>query len=371
MKNLLILTCLFASFTTGVAQSKYSFDNNGWNNILYHANLNKPNYSQIDSFALSNKIYQINKSITYFSKRGKASYSKEIIDFDTKGRSYIRVKSSDTGYKQHIYLMANRNYNSVGQLQSSYFSSHHFTRTEFYEYNDSNKIIKSTYYNQKNKFSGRTCISYNAMGKESNVTYFNNKNKTGRAYEYYYHGNGQLKQTVLKDRKGKVKLVTDYTCDDIGKKVEKLKDTAKVCSIKSYLPNGQIITTTNGFNYNGKPYKTIEIQDSFHQILKYEVYIGLKEELLYSISYTYTNGRLTKTEVRNQYNTKKPFTRITENDQNGRIIKDETTYQITKSKQNIWKNTFTYNSNGLLTKEQSYKNGQLFSETYFTYNYYK
>lgn len=371
MKKLLLSLILLIATTKGYSQTKYSFDNYGWSNILYHANPSKPNFSHIDSFAITHKIYQINKNIVYYSKKGKADFSKEIINYDTKGRSYLRLRYSDTGLKQAINLMANRNYDEKGLLESSYYRNHFFSRTEFYQYNDSNKIIKSSYFNHKNKYSGQTNIAYNALGKESNVSYFNHKQHLGRAYEYYYHGNGQLKQTVLKDKKGKVKQVTDYTCDDIGKKVQKLKDTAKICSIKSYLPNGHVVTTTNGFNYNGKPYKTVDIQDSMHQLLKYEVYIGIKEEFQYGTTYTYTNGRLTKTELRNHYNPKKPYQRIMEYDQNGRITKDESTYQISKSKQNIWKNTFTYNANGLLTQEQSFKNGKLYSETTFSYNYYQ
>ncbi len=371
MKKLLLSLLLVIVFTKGHSQIKYSFDNYGWNNILYHANPSKPNNSHIDSFAIANKIYQINKRIVYYSTKGKASYSSEIIDYDTKGRSYLRLKYSDTGLKQKIYLMANRNYDEQGLLQSSYYRSPFFTRTEFYEYNDSNKIIKSAYFNDKNKFSGQTNIAYNALGKESNVSYFNHKQQLASAYEYYYHGNGQLKQTVLRGKKGKVKQVTDYTCDDIGKKVQKLKDTAKICSIKSYLPNGHIVTTTNGFNYNGKPYKTVDIQDSTHHLLKYEVYLGLKEEFLYGTTYTYSNGHLIKTELNNNYNPKKPYQRITEYNEGGRIIKDESTYQISKTKQNVWKNTFTYNLQGLLTMEQSFKNGKLYSETKFTYKYYQ
>ena len=371
MKKLLLSLTLLIVFTKGHSQIKYSYDNYGWNNILYHAHLGKPNYSYNDSFAIANKIYQISKSTVYYSTKGKASYSREIIDYDTKGRSYLRLKYADTGLKQKIYLMANRNYDEQGLLQSSYYRSPFITRSEFYEYYDSNKITKSTYFNHKSKYSGQTNIAYNALGKESNVSYFNHKQHLASAYEYYYHGNGQLKQTVLMDKKGKVKQVTDYTCDDIGKKVQKLKDTARICSIKSYLPNGHIVTTTNGFNYIGKPYKTLDIHDSLHQLLKYEVYLGIKEEFLYGTTYTYSNGHLIKNELNNHYNHKKPYQRITEYNEVGRVTKDESTYQISNSKQNIWKNTFTYNPNGLLTIEQSFKNGKLYSETKYTYKYYQ
>ncbi len=371
MKNHLLFIGIIFSLKISQAQIKYSFDNYGWNNILYHANNTNPNFSNIDSFALSNKIYQIMRSNTYFSKRGKASYTTEVCNFDTKGRSHQRITTNDTGKKQSIYLIAYRNYDATGLLESSYYNSRYFKRTEFYEYNDSNKIIKSTYYNHKAKFSGRTLIAYNTFGKESSVVYFNKKNKVGRSYDYYYSSNGTIKQTVLKNKKGKIKLVTDYNCDDAGKTLQKLKDTAKICSIKTYLPNGNIITTTHGFNYNGKPYKSVEIKDSQNQILKYEVYLGIKETILYSTTYTYANGKLIKTELQNNYNPKRPFTRLTENDQNGLIIKDEILYKISKNKQNIWKNTFVYDSKGKITKSQSFKNGLLYKETIYSYIFHK
>lgn len=371
MKKTLLFLSLIVNIVLAKAQSRYTFDNYGWSNILYHANLNKPNFSSIDSFALANKIYQIKKSHTYFSKKGKPSYSSELINFDSKGRSNVRVSSDDTGYKQSIYLIAHRNYNTEGTLISSDYKSKYIARTEFYDYNDSNKIIKSTYFDKKNKYSGQTKITYNDKGKESNVTYLNDKNKLRRAYDYYYYPNGQLKQTVLKDNKGKVKRVTDYSCDDLGKSVQKLKDTAKICSIKSYLPNGSIVTTTNGFNYKGKPYKTVEIQDSLHQILKYELYLGVNEELQYSTSYSYSNGKLIKTELHNQSNKKRPYVRITENDQAGRIIKDEFTYQLSKSKNEKWTNKYIYNNAGMITLEQSFKNGHLISESRFSYTFHK
>ncbi len=371
MKNYLLFFSIFFIFNIGQAQIKYSFDNYGWNNLLYHSNTNKPNYSNIDSFALSQNIYQIKRSRTYISKKGQMSYTTELTNFDDKGRSNQRTTRADTGKKQHIYLFANRNYNANGLLQSSYYKSQYTGRTEFYTYNDSNKIIQSTYYNQKAKFSGQTLIDYNNLGKEKRVIYFNHKNHISRSYDYVYTSNGQLKQTVLKNSKGKVKLVTDYNCDNVGKAVQKLKDTAKICATKSYLPNGNIITTTHGFNYNGKPYKTVEISDSMNQLLKYEFYNGLKETLLYATSYTYASGKLIKTEVLNMYNPKKPYTRITEKDLNGRITKDESTYQISKSKQTIYKNTFVYDAQGMITKEQSFKNGKLYAETLYSYIFYK
>jgi len=234
-----------------------------------------------------------------------------------------------------------------------------------------NQIVRTRYFNNKTKYGGQTLISYNENGKETTVTYLNKKDQLFRQYEYYYHSNGQLKQTVLKKKKGKVVLVTDYACDETGKPVAKIKDTAKICSVKSYLPNGDIVSTTHGFNSLGKPYKTVEIRDSLNQLLQYDVYVGPKETFLYGSVYSYANGKLIKTELKNAYNPKRTFTRIMENDQNGRITKDETAYRISKTKQDVWKNSFKYNTAGLIILEQTFKNDQLYSETIYSYQYHQ
>jgi hypothetical protein len=355
---------------TSYAQNNYIWGLNSWQYFNYHHST-VTGTGITDSFALENKIYQVSKNSTYIEGK-RHEYYDHIITFDRMGRSIIQMGSSDTGSGKRITWLRQRNFNGSGLMdQNIYNPGNRYAYSQFFEFNDSGKVITGTYFDSKNRFSGKTQVTYNEKGKQSNVVQRGKKNKVLHSYTYYYYPDGQIKQTVLSGRKGKIIRVTDYSCDETGKTTKKMKDTARVCSVKSYLPDGSIITTTQSFNYRGVPYKTVEIRNAANLLLEYDLYIGIKEELHYTNLYTYNGAARVKYEFKDFSKKRHFYSETTEYDMKGRIIKNESVKMVSRSGKETWRREYEYNEKGMIMQEKAYKNGTLKSEALFRYTYYK
>lgn len=371
-KRIILITLSFCLFTNmAQAQGYYAFRYYLWNNMHYHQDYKYQNSNHIDSYALANHLYSFTKIIRNHPKKGKAVQDNHTFIFDKNGRCLTRMHIKDTGFKSKVVFLMKRNFNKEGQmLDNSYVTLKKFNFYQLFEYNDSNKLTLATSFNDKQRITGQTLISYNETSKEKAVIYKRDKGKVLNSYNYYYYPDGKLKQIVLLDKKGKLIRVTDYTCDNAGKALKKIRDTAKVCTERSYMPDGSVVVTSHYFDYKGNPMKSIEVRDSMDLLLKYEQYKGLKEILHSSRIYLYSNGKLLKYTYRD-YNIKKhpySFTRIY--DGNGKIVNDESIYNISGSKNVITKREYFYSDNGMLKSEVHYENGKLKSESSYHYSFY-
>src|SRR6185369_16959705 len=130
------------------AQGYYAFNYYMWNNINYHQNYKYQYSSNIDSYALANHIYKFTETTRNFSKKGKVNFNKRSYIFDKSGRCETRISTNDTGYGSKAEYIMKRSFNPEGQMSDNIYKT--FRGNGFYqlfEYNDSNKVILATSYN--------------------------------------------------------------------------------------------------------------------------------------------------------------------------------------------------------------------------------
>ncbi len=363
-KQILLIAILFWGFNIFAQRHYYNYSNNE-----FHVNQNTKTINFIDSFALNLGIKQYQVKETYYSKKGKASYNLSETNFDKMGRKVKYLKFNDTN-KSKIGFTYQYQFNekNLCVYENSVFEGSGYQY--FYEYNDSNKLNNYWVYNHKNELKWRYIYSYNTAGKLNEINTFNRKQKRTNQNIYTYYPNGELKQIQLKDKKGKTIRVWDYTCDATGKVVKKAQDTAKICTTKTYLPDGAIITTTQSYTWNGKPDKNIYITNAQNILLEHQYLTGINDELKYKTIYTYNlNGKLISSIYLYYFKGKLVYNTLKEFDNEGRITKDIVTDNYRK-KENSKSNTYTYNSSGIITQKQEFKNGKLKKSSNFMYAYY-
>jgi len=359
-----LLLAFILLISKGFAQST-SYYYNDYN--LFHVNT-KPNYNYygVDSFALKLGIKNYTILSTYFGKKGKKYSSLAEVNFDNKGHKIKQLDYVDTN-KTKIGYSLEFNFN---EKQLCTYESYHFYKFNtqvFYTYNDSNKVNSKYYYDKKNQLSTKSIYEYNLNGKLEKIINTNKKQKKISEYQYTYYPNNELKQTALLNKKGKVNRVWDYTCDASGKPVKKTTDTAKICTTKTYRPDGTIISTTQSYNWDGKPYKRIVILNVKNQILENKYLTGINDHLENQTIYTYNiYGNLSSRIINYYKKGKLNYNSSQEYDNSGRTIKDiSTNYKAKKLEVKTF--TYQYNFDGLITQKQELKNGKL--KKYFTYKY--
>jgi hypothetical protein len=323
----------------------------------------------VDSFALSRQIKKIELVTTTYNdkhSRGFVSVNKDV--FDRNGRLIEQVNMEDTGKKQWIRRINTRSFNEYGKVASS--NHFYYGRNQFrmFEYNDSHQLVRQVNYNRKGIYS--IVENTYGIGNLYNTTlYRDKKGRVTSMYRYFYYPNKQMKQIVWIGKKGKVKRVWDYTCDETGKSLKNLKDTSKICSIKSYLPDGVVVTTTQSFNSFGEPWKTIHHIDSNGRTIKYQHYEGKEEKLVYEFQNKYNGRRLESRSDYSFYN-KKTYRKDIVYDTSGRIVSELSTHYRKESKKKTYKTTYVYNEQGLITEKNIFVDGLLKTREKFTYEFY-
>lgn len=325
----------------------------------------------VDSFALVRGIEKVElKSIYYTSKVKPKFTSYTTGHFDKQGRLTEMTVKDDSGFRQSIAELNQRTFDQRGNMVSS--RSYYYGQSNFMElhYNDSNNLVKETYYDKKHI---RSSIekAYNDQNLMSTASYKNKKGRVRKMYSYSYYPDKKLKQVILRNKKGKISAVWDYTCDFSGKEVKKLGDTSKVCTLKSYLPDGTIITTTQSFTSAGVPWKTVVQTDSQGRNVKYEYYRGKTMHLVYVDENIYSGKSVVKSTSSYYKKGKLYWSQTKEYDARGAITADIFKYYKHGKAYKSYKSEYLYDKSGLLVYKKQYLNDRLKYMQNFSYSFYK
>jgi hypothetical protein len=365
-KILLALICLIKS---PLFSQNYSFYETDFFTQKYHVEKTYV-YSDdfVDSFALSNRLKKIEIEKKSYNKRQAVSYTTKAHVFDVNGRLIEHVTRKDTGKKQKISITGTRIFNEFGKVESS----NHFFYGDIYfklfKYNDAQQVVKECSYDRKGIYSV-VDTHYDTGNLSDMTTYKNKKGRVLSVYRYMYYPNRQFKQIVLSDRKGKIKKVWDYSCDETGKSLKKLKDTAKICTLKSYLPDGTTVTTMQSFDFYGKPWKMIKHTDSNGRTLQHEYYAGKEERLINAYTYRYQGHQLAQSSQYNFYD-KKHHKKELLYDTAGRITSEINTVYRRQSRVKTYQTNYVYNALGLITEKTVSMDGRLSTIETFRYEFY-
>ena len=189
-------------------------------------------------------------------------------------------------------------------------------------------------------------------------------------YQYTYYPDGKLKQSVFNYKKNKTK-VWDYSCDETGKVIEKPKDTIKICTTKSYLSDGRIVSTTLGYTWDGKPYKYVSISDTLKNVIEVSYYETVKEELGYREFYSYI-GKVQVNRVYESYSKgKTTYKTETTKDLKGRVLKSASQSFSKAKPKALYSTLYHYQDNGLIAKKIYLKNNSEYKHCSYQYNFYK
>lgn len=337
------------------------------NFIEFHENtLFNRAYNVVDSYALKLNIKSIHLEIKEGQKKPKY-YSQEM-HFDNNGRAHVFYSYNDT-FKSKILKKLTSVFDENDNLINEVYYDNSYGFTAVSNYNDSNFLLNRFVYNRKNELSSKRIYAYNLNGKIQSTHFYHSNNKLISNYQYTYYPDGKLKQTKF-TFKNKTK-VWDYSCDETGKVVEKAKDTIKICTTKSYLSDGKIVSTTQGYSWNGKPYKYVSISDSFENEIEVSYYENVKEELVYRVFYSYI-GKVQVNRVYESYSKGKiTYKTETTKDLKGRVLKSASQSFSNAKPKALYSTLYQYQDNGLIAKKIYLKNNSEYKHCSYQYNFYK
>ncbi len=338
------------------------------NFIEFHENtLFNRAYNVVDSYALKLNIKSIHLEIKEGQKKPKY-YSQEM-HFDNNGRANVFYSYNDT-FKSKILIKLTSTFDEKNNLINEMYDDGFYGFTAILKYNDSNFLAERTVYNTKDKLSNKGVYTYNSNGKLSSIYFYYSKNKMMSNYQYTYYPDGKLKQSVFNYKKNKTK-VWDYSCDETGKVVEKPKDTIKICTTKSYLSDGKIVSTTLGYTWDGKPYKYVSISDTLKNVIEVSYYETVKEELGYREFYSYI-GKVQVNRVYESYSKGKiTYKTETTKDLKGRVLKSASQSFSNAKPKALYSTLYQYQDNGLIAKKIYLKNNSEYKHCSYQYNFYK
>ena len=366
MKKINLLLLVLTLLTNNMSRGQYSsYIYNEYSE--FHINTNARNrIYEVDSYALRLGIKQYNVFSTHYGKKGKVSKDLSSVYFNKNGTKAKDINYNDTHKTKIIYIHENR-YNEKN-LFTEYINTYgdDSYRTINY-YNDSNKISEQYYYNDDNILSTKSTYIYNGDGKITENIGTNKKQEVLYKYLYTYKNN-ELKQAKLLDKKGKIKRVWNYNCDGAGIVLKKAEDTSKICTTKTYLPDGSIMATTQGYDWQKKPYKMIIITNTQNKLIEYKYLKGINDQLINQDLYNYNkDGKLL--ELKKLYFIKSKIHSTTTKtfDTQGRITSDSRSYKKSKITNSY---SYAYNAQGLITEKKLIKNGVLKVVSNFSYLYY-
>ena len=365
---------ILLSIFLGLSFTAISQEDNGHFSLpAYHAeNLGKePKRSLVDSFALNTKIASVEFTRTYYRKKGTKTFTSHTTGrFDRQGHVVEITRVGDTGRKQHIQESRFRVFDERGNLVSSQETFYGSMYSREYRYNDTDQLIKELHYNKK-KIYTIADYTYNDLNQISSLTYKKGNGKATRGYIYLYYPDKKLRQVIYTGKKGRTIRVSDYSCDDAGKEVKSTKDTTQICTVKSYQPDGVVITTMQALGSKGTPWKSVTYTDSLKRLLKYEYYNGKRLERLYTEENMYSGNRILKRNTSFR-STSTFWNKTTEYDANGRItLETNNWYGRNNKKKKAYTSSYVYNSEGLVTSKTTHLNGRLKTTEVYAYGFYR
>lgn len=330
---------------------------------------NKNSFFEIDSFAINNNLSGFEIKRYNYSKKGRVN-SSDIIHqtFDNSGHKINLIIFSDT-LKRKINYQYQVVFDPKQNIVNSVINENKSIQQRQSIYNDSNQIITLIYF-FNNRLSTTTHYEYNAFGLLSSLKVTDSKNKVLYKYEYSYYDNKDKKQIKLFDKKGNIKRVWDYSCENTGKVVKKSTDTSKVCVLKSYLPDGSIVSTTHYFDYKNNPIKEVVITNAQKQIIERSYYKGINDELFYKNTFIYQGEDMIKQTSESHKKGKLFQSFVITYNLLGHITSQSNSV-FHKNEAKVYSTNYSYDASGLITKIVKYLNNQVIEINLYNFTYFK
>jgi len=159
---------------------------------------------------------------------------------------------------------------------------------EIIEYNDSCRVLKYEYYKRNDsKLKSKWITEYDNTQKNELVKIVFDKDGSTekKKFEYDYYEDGKHKQTKFY-KKGKLKHVWNYTCDDEGKEQKKDVKTTQICHIKEYLEDSSYIVVNRTTDNKGRIRKNVSKYNKNKKLLEYRSYNN-KGKIIWGNDYRY------------------------------------------------------------------------------------
>ena len=289
---LLLLTVFFiANFSSVKAQGLFwetgSYDsNNYWDRgPLYF-------YSEGTWYTTSKSTKKI------LSKTGIIGYERKsykIKKGEKKDKpSYVTIAKFDDNYnllensygKTQILFQYNKNnaYTDFKLIKRNKKLKKH----EIIEYNDSSRVLKYNYRKRNDsKLKNKWIAEYDNTQKKELVKIVFEKDGTTekKRFEYDYYEDGKRKQTKFY-KKGELKHIWNYTCDDEGKEQKKDIKTTQICHIKEYLEDSSYIIVNRTTDNKGRIRKNVSKYSKNKKLIEYRSYNN-KGKLVWGHDYRY------------------------------------------------------------------------------------
>ncbi len=207
--------------------------------------------------------------------------------------SFVRIAKFDDNYNLIENIYNNK------QILFKYNKNNCFTdyklikngkliKHEIVEYNDSCRVLKYEYYKKNDtKLKRKWVAEYDkSQNKKLSETHYSKDGVTEKSrWEYYYYENGKHKQTKYY-KKGELKHIWNYTCDDEGKEQKKDVETTQVCKIKEYLEDSSYVIVNRSTDNKGRITKNVTKYNKDGKILEARTY-NYKGKILWGNDYRY------------------------------------------------------------------------------------
>ena len=165
------------------------------------------------------------------------------------------------------------------------------------EYNDSCRVTKYVYYKKNDsKLKNKWIAEYDKDLKSILTKVIFDKKTDAEKYkwEYDYYEDGKRKQTKYY-KKGELKHIWNYTCDDEGKEQKKDVKTTQICHIKEYLEDSSYIIVNRTTDDKGRIRKNVSKYNKYNKLIEYRSYNN-KGKLIWGHDYRYDcNGKKIQT----------------------------------------------------------------------------
>lgn len=332
-----------------------------------HAQYYKTNTLLKDSVILAHGISELLTTETAIYKKRVNTYL-TIYQFNRAAQPTFEARFLDT-LKLSRVKRVNTNTYIEKNSSAAYYRWNDYSQLKVVTYNHQQQVEHLTYFDDKGKNSG----SYHYTYQDSlcmRLDNYSKKHRLSTYYQYTYSNNKKIKSSALYSKKGKLIRFWDYACDDEGKLSQSKSDTFKICTEKSYLADGSIVSTTNSFDYMGNPIKYVEYRNNQNQLTQYLIYRGKNDLLTYCVKNTFIGAKLSSQYIWNADKKGKAMSafRYSYNVQGSLLSQSDSFFNGQKTEINTYQ--FTYNSLGLLSSKKAYNTkGKLFNTVNYRYKF--
>ena len=338
--KLLLAILIIASYSTINAQGLFYETGlyetkNLWSGYSYYLQGNNYMHSKAYKKKLEKTgIVGYERTVSRVKKGKLVKRSSETVKFDNN----FNLIDKNNGKKHFTY-----GYNEDNRYTEYQYikKGKKLKKHELIEYNDSSRIKKYVYYKHNGeKLKNKWIAEYGKDSKHmlSKVYYTKDGVAESRHWDYEYYEDGKQKQTKYY-KKGELKHIWNYTCDDEGKQQKKDIATTQICRVTEYLDDSSYVIVNRTTNKKGKIRKNVTKYNKYKKVLERNSYNN-KGKLIYGTEFNY--------------------------DHKQRLISS-----ITYKRGGVirWKQEWYFNSNDLVSKTKKFKRkGKLRFVYEYTYN---